>query len=160
MGKEKASISVDEQVEFVATHFNISLQALDTLKLKKSMKQHITTKEDIENTIKSFHLCTQSVQYNIASYKRGDRFTAVKGLNKWLHNRYSTSEYNKWVLKNRNEKWAMQFKKAYKNHDHIFIAAGTFHFIGPFNLIDMLRRDGFDIERISCQDSFHNGIFD
>ncbi|MCY4513056.1 MAG: TraB/GumN family protein, partial [Bdellovibrionales bacterium] len=140
VGEETALTSMDVQVRSAAIYFNIPSQALDTLKLRKPGIKYHTTKEDIENKIKNFHLCPKYIQYGIAAYKMGNKLFTTKGLNKWLHNRYSTSESDKWLLKHRNEKWATQFKEAHENHDHIFIAAGSFHFTEPFNLIDMLRR--------------------
>lgn len=160
IGEKTALTSMDAQVEFVATRSNIPLQALDTLELRKPVIKHITTKEDIEKQIKFFPLCLKYIRYDIATYKSGEEPSAPKGLNKWLHNRYSTGEFDQWALKHRNEKWATQFKKAHQNHDRIFMAAGLYHFTRAFNLIDMLRRDGFDIERVSCQDSLHNEISD
>lgn len=152
IGEEAAQVRMDDQVEDTAMQLNIPLQGLDTLELRKPLKEHIMKKEYIEQSIETFPQCPISIQYLIYSYKRGRSSPyEVRGLNRWLQNRYSRNENDKWLLKNRNEKWVDQFKEAHKNHDRIFIAAGNFHFTGAFNLVDLLRRDGFKIERVSCQ---------
>lgn len=145
---------MDREVESIATLSNIPLQALDTLELRKPLKS-FATKESIENQIKGFHICYDNIQAFFTDYYKMGRPTPYegKGLAKWIKNRYSITEHDEWALKNRNEKWLIQFKSALKNHNQIFMAAGNAHFTRSFNLIDMLRRDGFDIERVSCESS-------
>ena len=152
VGEEAAQISMDDQVEATAIDLNIPLQALDTLELRRPVKEHTLTKEYIEQRIETFPWCPASIQYLIFYYKRGQsRPYEVRGLDRWLQNRYSRDENDKWLLKNRNEKWVDQFKEAHKSYDRIFVAAGNLHFTGAFNLVDILRRDGFKIERVSCR---------
>ena len=56
------------------------------------------------------------------------------------------------LLKDRNEIWLEKFKAAQENPelDSLFLAAGAGHFIGPFNLIDMLIEEGFSIQQMDC----------
>ena len=153
VGAEKAKVSLDGQVESIATQLNIPLQALDNLELRKPTK-NLTTKERIEEMIDSFDLCSDIIRIFITSYKKGIPVPYEdKGLAKWIENRYSKDEGDELALKNRNEKWFIQFKSIHKKYDHIFIAAGFSHFTDAFNLLDMLRRDGFDTERVSCKPS-------
>lgn len=153
VGEEKVNVKMDKEVVSIATLSNIPLQALDNLELRKPLR-NVVTKESIEDRIKNFHLCPDILQAFITHYKTGTSAPyEAKGFAKWIENHYSSTENSKWSLKNRNEKWFTQFKTVHKNHDHIFIAAGRNHFMGAFNLIDMLRRDGFDIERVSCESS-------
>ena len=49
------------------------------------------------------------------------------------------------ALRDRNREWLTKFTLAQQNHDSIFIAAGLAHFIGPYNLLEMLRNEGFTI---------------
>ena len=151
VGEEAAQVSLDRQVVSIALHLNIPLQALDTLELRKPMSK-LDTKETIERRIKTHPWCPEIIKPMISHYKMGIPTPYdTKGLARWIENHYSTNEYKKRALKHRNEKWFTQFKSAHKSYDRIFIAAGNNHFTGAFNLIDMLRRDGFDIERVSCQ---------
>ena len=151
VGEELAQISMDYQVEQTAKHLNIPVETLDTPELRKPLT-NFHKKEDIERQIENLHLCSQVMQITIAHYKKGKPNPyATKGLAMWIENRYTTDEYDKWSLKNRNKKWLTQFKSVHKNYTHIFVAAGNAHFVSPFNMIDMLREDGFDTERVSCQ---------
>ena len=153
VGEEKANVSLDRQVESIATHLNIPLQALDNLELRKPIR-NLTTKEHVDGLINSFNLCPDIIRTSITSYKKGMPTPyEAKGLAKWIENHYSMTEDDELVLKDRNEKWFTQFKSIHKKYDHIFIAAGYAHFTEAFNLIDMLRRDGFDTERVSCESS-------
>ena len=56
------------------------------------------------------------------------------------------------MLKNRNELWLKKFTEAHANPEYnsIFLAAGTSHFVGSFNLIDWLKEEGFSINPITC----------
>ena len=56
------------------------------------------------------------------------------------------------VTINRNLLWLKQFKQAYQNENisSVFIAGGLAHFIGPYNLIDSLKEEGFAIHRLAC----------
>ena len=151
IGEVKARISMDEQVESIAIQSGIPLQALDNLELRKPIK-NLITKEYIEEMISTLPLCSEFMRAYIASYKKGIPLPyEAKGLARWVKNRYSTTENNELILKNRNEKWFNQYKSAHKNYNHIFIAAGANHFTEAFNLVDMLRRDDFDVERRSCK---------
>ena len=154
VGEEAAQVSLDRKVMAIALHLNIPLQALDTLKLRKPMAK-LDTKETIERRIQNYHWCPRIMRAMITSYKMGIPAPyKTKGLARWIENHYSTDEFDKWLLKHRNEKWFTQFKEAHKNHDRIFVAAGNAHFTDAFNVIDMLKRDGFDVERVSCPNSF------
>lgn len=146
VGEKKAKVSMDRQVEDIAVQFDIPLQALDNLELRK-LTLNLDTKEDIEGQIDTFHQCSESIIGDF--YKKG---LPTQGLGSWINNHYSRTERSKWSLKNRNEKWFTQFKSAHKKHNQIFVAAGTNHFTDAFNLIDMLKREGFDTERVSCSE--------
>ena len=52
----------------------------------------------------------------------------------------------------RNTLWLKPFIAAHQNpeYSNIFLAAEAKHFLGPFNLIDLLRMEGFSLKRISC----------
>lgn len=146
VGKESASVSMDEQVETIAQSQNIPLQALDTTELRRPMK-NLFTKEKIEQQIDTFFLCPIAVQRSIALYKRGY-------LEPDSHLIDTTTDFNRWALKHRNESWFVQLKSAHETYDQIFVAAGKLHFTGAFNLIDMLQQEGFHIERVSCLEPF------
>ena len=56
------------------------------------------------------------------------------------------------VFRDRNKIWLEKIKTAHEDPelDHLFIAVGGGHFIGPDNLLDMLTEEGFSIFRIDC----------
>ena len=146
VGRESASVSMDEQVETIAQSQNIPLQALDTTELRKPMK-NLFTKESVENQIANYYLCPKAIQYSIGLYKRGY-------LEPDSHLIDTTNEFDRWALKHRNESWFAQFKSVHDDYDRIFVAAGKLHFTGAFNLIGMLQQEGFHTERVSCVEPF------
>ena len=144
LGKEALQISMDGQVEAVADFLDIPLQALDTLELRKPMLR-FDTKASLERQIAHYPQCPGAIQSMVAHYKMGG-FVSDGRETEEQPNRKDID-----ILKNRNEKWAVQFKTAGNSYDRIFMAAGLSHFTGHFNLIDMLRKDGFHIERLPCR---------
>lgn len=60
------------------------------------------------------------------------------------------------MLKFRNEKWLHKLIAAHESHADIFVAAGTLHFIGEFNVLDLLKGKGYTIKRLNsnCRESF------
>ena len=58
------------------------------------------------------------------------------------------------LLKERNRVWFQKLKEAFGGHEYenIFLAGGATHLIGPFNLLDMLKEEGFAVKRLSCSE--------
>ena len=54
-------------------------------------------------------------------------------------------------LQTRNTQWLDRFEKNRQTHDHIFLAGGLAHLIGPFNLIDMLKEKGYTVKPVTCK---------
>ena len=67
-----------------------------------------------------------------------------------------TYEQDKVILKDRNKQWFIKFKNAHGKYNEIFLASGTAHFIGNFNLLDMLKADGFSISRMNASCEYQN----
>lgn len=59
---------------------------------------------------------------------------------------------NEVFLKNRNELWFKEFMEAHEEYNSIFLAAGLAHLIGSHNLLDMLEKEGFSVERMTCSE--------
>lgn len=55
-------------------------------------------------------------------------------------------------LENENALWLEKFKEAHASpeYESLFLAGGVRHFIGSFNLIDQLRKEGFSVNRMTC----------
>ena len=73
----------------------------------------------------------------------------VKGILKDLsEGNINIMMYNsEFLLKHRNEKWLPKILEAFNNYNNIFITAGLFHFITDYNLLDILKTEGFSIKR-------------
>lgn len=56
------------------------------------------------------------------------------------------------MFRQRNEIWLGKFQKAHGNreYENIFLAGGLLHFIGPFNLLNMLQENGFSVLPVTC----------
>ena len=60
--------------------------------------------------------------------------------------------YEETFLKKRNELWLRKFREAHESSEYesLFLAGGTRHFVGSFNLIDQLKEEGFSVHTITC----------
>ena len=75
-----------------------------------------------------------------------------EGVRQMLNSDYVSKEQIDILLKNRNELWFQKIIEAFESLEYanIFVAGGLAHFIGLFNVLDMLEAEGFTIQRLSC----------
>ena len=144
-------ISLDAQFKAISQSENIPIEYLDADENTDAVaKAYIgikydhwknTDSEDVNETVFDFELCISGVIQHINKYVEGD-----------LEIGKSKKEYDKALLKDRNDQWVAKFKEAYGSgkYDQIFLAGGTAHFIADFNVIDMLKQDGFSISRMNA----------
>lgn len=52
------------------------------------------------------------------------------------------------LIVDRNADWTLQIEEIMKGSDDYFIAAGAGHFIGADGVVEMLRRKGYNVERV------------
>ena len=145
------AISLDAQLRAISLENNIPVKFLDEgvdfNKLDKYTKSNAKIDaESINTTISHFEACVSGILAFIHSYRKGT--ITSEELNKVI-----TDEQKKISLKDRNEKWVVQFKEAYKSNQYkqIFLAGGTAHFIAEFNVLDMLKQEGFSISRMNAR---------
>ena len=136
MGIATLMVSMDSQVMDVARFSGIPIQALDDSDVLDELDTNFT-KKDVEQKIEQYPQCLANVKNFVNQYKTGQM---------------SFSDYSdgKLALKDRNEKWTAKFKSAYEDYDQMFVAGGVAHFAGPHNMLDMLREEGFFVQRVSC----------
>ena len=145
------SISIDLQVKAIAELNNIPIEYLDegmnTEAVSESLLDIYTfTNNEVANNnlvnqeVLNFENCMLSYTQFLDQYKAGN--IAI--------NSFSDETIDTVLLKDRNEKWLVKFKEAHTQHNQIFLASGTAHFIGNFNLLDMLKKDGFSISRMNA----------
>lgn len=135
--------TMDKQVEEMAHSQGIPIKALDTLDTMTSATDSFT-KEDTIKKIRGYSQCIATKEDRINKYKTGKIP---------LDEKIST-QFAEQTLKDRNEKWMTKFLSAYNNYNNIFVAVGLGHFIWPFNLIDMLKKEGFTVEQMSCSNNY------
>ena len=133
LGVSALMISMDVQVTQVAQFSKIPVKALDDPGVLKDLKTAFT-KESVEQKVKNYPQCPEQIKNFVHQYKTSRLDDPVDSK----------------LIKNRNEKWLEKFTTSYKNYDQIFVAAGQAHFIGPFNILDMLTEEGFAVQRVSC----------
>ena len=144
------SVSIDLQVKAIAKLNNIPIENLDEdIDIKAvsdaqlSTYTYTYTNEAIDNNlinrkVLEFEKCILSHIYLLEQYKVGS-----------IEMNNLSDEFDKIILRDRNKQWFIKFKNAHKTFDHIFLASGVGHFIGNFNLLDMLKKDGFSISRMN-----------
>ena len=54
-------------------------------------------------------------------------------------------------LKERNEKWLPKILSAHNSYNNVFVAAGVSHFIGEYDVLNLLKKEGFVIKRFSSE---------
>ena len=112
------------------------------------LRTSVVTALQIETAIDTYYKYIESMKQfmededNIRIYKQGDSDD---------QKRLSASENNdEFILKQRNQEWFAKFITAQKNYNRIFVAVGVMHLIGENNLLDMFKKEGFIINRMSC----------
>ena len=150
-GASVLQVMMDQQVQDKAQDEGIPIKALDDSDVLTPLVAS-TTKEDVVKAIERYPQCLTKVEDFLDKYKNGN-LSSDDGWGPRQGDNWSTtlSEHG---LKDRNKKWMAKFQSMYNNYDHIFVAVGLAHFIGPFNLIDMLKKEGFSVEQMSCPTYF------
>ena len=129
---------MDVEIQEIAQNQQIPLKALDEKSLIRNLD--VYTAGDVEWSVERYPTwCNESIKENYFDYKNG-----------YISLDMETDE-SKSVFKDRNEKWLSKFMSAHKQYNRIFLIAGYGHLIAQDNLIDMLRSEGFSVERVSCQ---------
>lgn len=139
LGASAFQIMMDKQVQETAQNKGIPLEALDDSVVLTPLITS-TTKEDVVKKIEKYPQCLAKAEIFFNKYRNGD-LSLGDNLGETL------TEHG---LRDRNKKWLAKFQSVYNNYDNMFIAVGVAHFIGPFNLVDMLREEGFSVEQMSC----------
>ena len=101
-------------------------------------------KKDVEQGVSDFDACVAQFIQLADMYKEGNMSLPEE----------EGGEQQDIVFKNRNALWVKKFKKSRARRDQVFLAGGAAHFIGPDNVLDMLKEDGFTIERMTSSCGF------
>ena len=132
------SVAMDKEIQEMAQNQQIPLKALDEKSLVRDLD--IYTARDVEWGVEDYpKWCNESMKEDYSDYKNGYISPDME------------ADESKSIFKDRNEKWLPKFMSAHSQYDRIFLIAGYGHFIARDNLIDMLRSEGFFVERVSCQ---------
>ena len=126
--------SIPEDVIKMAKLQGIPIKPLDTPELRDQCNE-LYTLESIESDVQTFSECPENVQ-NLKNYYLSDNVLEFINL---------SEQFISLVLRNRNQEWLSKFLLAHQQHSQIFISAGSLHFTGPDNLLDMLREEGFEV---------------
>ena len=131
--------SVDKELVERAKSLNIPIKPLDTIALRQRMFREFSTFAVVEAKVQNFSRCPNHVSQYRNQYKSGN-----------VPSSQFDEIYAQIALRDRNREWLDKFMSAQKNHDSIFIHAGLNHFKGPYNLLEMLRGEGFVVNVSSC----------
>ena len=143
------AVSLDAQFKAISQSKNIQIEYLDAnantdavaeayIGIRYSQLENVSSK-DVNEAVSTFESCVSGIVDHISEYIAGNLQVV------------SDKEFDKVLLKDRNEIWVEKFKKAQEsdNYDQIFLAGGAAHFIGNYNVLDMLKKDGFSINRMN-----------
>ena len=153
-GKMSMGASLDGHIESIARKQDLQIGSLDDEIYDDSHADALTqlfetTPEDIDKGVLNFNKGVTSLFQFINQYIKGELAIEKAGEAAEAEAGESTMV----LLKDRNEKWVGKFQPIHRTHKQVFLGAGTRHFIGSFNVLDMLKAEGFSIKRMqsSCQ---------
>ena len=57
------------------------------------------------------------------------------------------------TLQNRNKVWTKKLISVHTRYNNVFVVGGFFHFVDDFNVLDMLKKEGYSVKRMgtSCE---------
>ena len=147
--------SIDAQIKQIGFSRQIEVKSLDDdikinkdFKSKNSNKPIISvTQNDVEEHI--LHINNLIEGYKEMNIKMAELYQSYN-INLVSNIVSSSIEDETILLKNRNELWLKKILLEHKNHENIFIVTGLRHLIGNHNMLDMLKNEGFHIERLTC----------
>ncbi len=139
-GESSLEIKMDEEAQSIAKNYGILMKPLDE-DIESQIKT-VFTCERLEKSIENYPICLETIRDSVDAY----RTSSLTSEQISVDNNVSDI-----LLKERNKQWFLKFESAHGKYNHIFVAAGLAHFIGHFNFIDILKENGFSVERVSCQ---------
>ncbi len=98
----------------------------------------------VDKQILNFEKCVADQMVSFNQYKTGD-ISVISGL---------SLDEQEIILKERNLIWLDKLKESRQKYNHVFLAGGVGHFIWEFNILDMLRNEGFSVHRMNSSCSF------
>jgi len=135
------SVGMDKDIERVAHSRRIPVHYLDdSAESQISALKSAIDRDSIERGIRSYSDCPGQMKQIMENYKTGQDLPLLQ---------MSPDEIEA-LLTNRNKQWLNKFIAATDSYDHIFLAAGSAHFFDPSSLLDMVRKEGFSVSRVSC----------
>lgn len=120
------------------------LDKTDSIDLACQMKLLRSTLQDLE-------LENDSAATNFVDELKAMRLSYLKGDEAQIAREIADSKVPDCLLKDRNDKWVKILKSMGQkaNHESIaFVAVGTGHLVGPDNMLEILKKEGFEIRRI------------
>ena len=54
------------------------------------------------------------------------------------------------TLQSRNEVWTKRLISSHTRYNNIFVMGGFFHFTDNFNVLDMLKKEGYSVKRMGA----------
>ena len=160
-----ALFSFDDLMEFqiarIAQSTNIGIEDLEERfemlnDMRKAIKKsnekkpkRSITRDDIEFLVANYELGVRRQRETLLHLRTAYLSDDDKELIKLLALSVSLEEF---LLKNRNELWLKKFREVHESPEYgsLFLVAGSSHFIGSFNLVDLLKKEGFAVNRMIC----------
>ncbi len=139
-GESSLEIKMDEEVRSIAKNYEILMKPLD--EDIESQVKTVFTCETLEKSIENYPMCLETTRDLFDAYRTSSLTSEQISVDNNTSNVF---------LKERNKQWFLKFESAHGKYNHIFVATGVSHFIGAFNFIDILKENGFSVERVSCQ---------
>ena len=143
---------MDLQIGELAFLEDLPIEVLDdNSSIVRDLGQASSERPTIEISIEVMESSMTEEVYNMAIDDKKMKFQ--EQINKYKTERMEFEGLPEEITKNRNERWIDKIKQTREEnpeYDSIFSAVGLGHLIGPYNLLDMLKEEGFSVSRIYC----------
>ncbi len=145
------AVSIDAQFSAISQANNIPVKYLDEGMDVNQVTESLSIGDPSVINAKIVNAAVSNFETCISDYEKAIKLYRDGMIDISLLNLSFDVEQKKVLLRDRNEQWVAKFKEAHgsSTYDQIFLAGGTAHFIADFNVIDMLKKDGFSIVRMN-----------
>ena len=148
--------SLDRQIKEIAQSHSVKMESLDnSLLISQSFRSRETpdkpiqfvSHNQVEEVIQEMDSMTEMYQQLILNAVQIYKTYDVDLFENVVQNKMIDERV---LLKERNELWLKKFLIAHGEYENIFISAGLKHFISSDNMLGMLKKEGFSVERMTC----------
>ena len=144
---ENAS-GVEQELLTIIKESGKEVKGLETMQYQASVFDRIPYEwqaKELMKNVDSFQVTKDEFERMVQVYK-DQRLDSMQAM--FNEGEFSSNEYGKYLLDERNENWVSQLKKIMQDQS-VFVAVGAGHLPGDMGLISLLRKAGYKVEPLN-----------